>query len=291
MKRYKIAVCLSGQSRTWEECVQSLKEFYNDEDHDYYFFGHTWDQNEWKASCLAHPIVEGLNAQLLHEAMDNEIGFTKLMVSPALDPFAAMHPDNKQFPYEARTGIEDVALHVKPWSWVSLFKSLMLANSLKTEYEMENDMKFDLVVRARFDLAYKPGTRFKDKIPGVFQHSFPNTLYCSPSHFPDEMFLPAINDLFYFGSSEVMDLVDSFYRSHHNGNFWKIIGADYYDSCYKQAGPNVLLWKWMSVKNVMPYAISAHDMVIVRRGYGTGNWPEDYEAYQESYSNPSFHQK
>jgi hypothetical protein len=46
----KVAVCISGETRTWEKCVPALHHtFAPNNDYAYYFFGHTWAQNSWKS--------------------------------------------------------------------------------------------------------------------------------------------------------------------------------------------------------------------------------------------------
>jgi hypothetical protein len=53
MKKYKVAVCLSGQSRTFDYCKDSILEYYDGCD----FFCHTWDRNSYHEHGA--PIVMG----------------------------------------------------------------------------------------------------------------------------------------------------------------------------------------------------------------------------------------
>ena len=53
MKKYKVAVCLSGQSRTFDYCKDSILEYYDGCD----FFCHTWDRNSYHEHGV--PIVMG----------------------------------------------------------------------------------------------------------------------------------------------------------------------------------------------------------------------------------------
>lgn len=44
MKR--VAICLSGECRTWNNCIENIKTFFkNDEEFQFHYFIHTWDNN------------------------------------------------------------------------------------------------------------------------------------------------------------------------------------------------------------------------------------------------------
>jgi hypothetical protein len=84
----------------------------------------------------------------------------------------------------------------------------MMANELKKKHEIENNFRYDLVIKTRFDLAYHPGFQF----PSF--NMTPRTIY-SPSantginHTDTEHH--GINDVIFWGDSQSMDIATNAY--------------------------------------------------------------------------------
>ena len=95
--------------------------------------------------------------------------------------------------------------------------------------------------------------------------------------------MPCINDVFYFGSSDTMDLIDSFYRVYHNGNFYKMLDCDYFDGGYKSLGPGALLYKWATIKNILPVDMMLAQMPVIRMNADNLVWPGDFSKIMEKY--------
>ena len=65
----KIAVCVSGQARTWEYCKENIKKVFTDtDDYQFDFFIHTWDRNDFNFindDFGIHPIQNSKNVPLI----------------------------------------------------------------------------------------------------------------------------------------------------------------------------------------------------------------------------------
>ncbi len=274
----KIAVCFSGESRTWLHAVNSIKAFYTG-NHDFYFFGHVWANNTW-GNHPAYPVPEILDLNELSISLRSKINFTKLIVEhhhPEID-FKGYEQHNFG---EELFGKKKVFNTTIPTTWRSPLYSSMLSNHYKYQYEQDNDTHFDVVVHARLDVCYTPMTSINDYLPGIIQ---PHALYCNTNYFKKEYMLPAFNDVFYFGSSDVMDIIDSFYRIYHNGNFYKMLGCDYFDGAYKATGPGALLYKWMTIKNILPIYVKFSQMPVIRKTAEGLRWPQDFSQIMEKYT-------
>lgn len=136
----KIAVCLSGQPRSIEFSANSLLSYFNSTEYEVDYFCHVWDYNTWKAKgdvSIMYLPYEEVN----HEWLYNQI--------------QRFQPKKFLIDYHAKIYPN---FSIIPWS--SLFYSMMHANVLKTEYELNNNFRYDYVVKARYDLVFPPGKKF-----------------------------------------------------------------------------------------------------------------------------------
>lgn len=258
-KRFKVAVCISGQTRIWKTAVPSLLKFFSDIKADVYFFGHTWDTNSWRNGVTGEYIDEVCDAHKLRTELLDRIPFTKLRI-------------DSQLPYF--NGSSNVV-------WGPMAKSLMYANYLKCEWEQEHDEKFDLVVRGRFDLVYHPDQRLQQFVD--LNNISPSKLYCQMTEMPQEQWLMAIDDTMYFGASHIMDIIDQFYRYLDTGQFYKLTRTSDFNPAFLNCGMGVLLYKWATLKNIgfIPKYIPT---VILRQRSANMIWPNDYKKMAEVYS-------
>jgi len=140
----KIALCLSGQPRGLPLSLKMLKanlvgienmDIFLHAWHDPLMIGQPYDSaqsHQQGRVGLVHPQTEemllGLNPKDYLFESQKEFPFTRLFVSP---------PEANQ---------ERMA---------SIFYSIYTANMLKKRYELLNGFKYDLVIRARYDLWYE----------------------------------------------------------------------------------------------------------------------------------------
>lgn len=271
-KRYKIAVCISGQSRTWRMGIESILSYFSSDVHEYYFFGHTWDTNSWKHHFI-NPHSGKKQRSYLHEKIgcsklykdisESCIPFTSLMVSPQ----CSEHNKGEYY------------------TWAGMCKSAMLANHLKQKFEIDNNIEFDLVVRTRWDTVHQQFEKFDNSIPEHLMHC-PNILFCTTViDFVNEYRLPAVDDISYFGSSYTMDVIDSFYHYYFNGKFYEACGTNWMNKSYKNVGMGVLLYKWAGMNNILIKETNFRAPIVTRIPKSPLKWPEDYEQMRSDYMN------
>ena len=289
-KSFRIAVCLSGQARSWKTASKSCLSYFDLPGYDVKFFGHTWDLNTWRKSSRLPYEEEYLDIESLTSEMNSTYGFSRLHV----DKFEDLSPHLLEAKYDhVKEGkdlsnmspMEHSGYMTKPVGWTPMMYSAMVANHLKQAYEIDNDIEFDIVVKSRFDLCHTPGTSFKDQLEKIPNYGASKILLCNGRTFDYEWGLAAIDDTFYYGSSAVMDILDSFHNSYVNGSFWKMINCNSDDPAFKVTGPNILLYKWCEIKNIMLYHVNPFGFPVVRRNVDDGNWPENYEKIRDAWLN------
>lgn len=136
----KIAVCLSAQPRSIEYVVDSILNFFSDPMYEVDFFCHTWDYNTWKTK-ENNEIIFGKYEEVDVDWLTNQLQ----RFSPKKYKIGSY--------YDIHTKYEFL-----PWS--SLFYSMAYSNMLKLEYEIENNFKYDYVVKSRYDVVFDPDRRF-----------------------------------------------------------------------------------------------------------------------------------
>lgn len=165
----KIAICISGQTRTGIEAAELFMTFFKGYHHDVFF--HTW----YESDKTSEKIVE--------------------LYKP------------KRFVIE--TPLEKNIGYVNKGSFESMFYSIMRANDLKKEHEIANDFRYDVVVRHRFDVVFNPESRFhfvEKRKRTIYTHSI------SHPHVNVDYHHYGINDLFFYGDSESMDILSNSFK-------------------------------------------------------------------------------
>jgi len=289
MKPCKIAVCFSGESRTWKHCVDAIKYFFSSNYHDIKFFGHTWDESYYlKADVLnrnpKYKIKHDKN--ILHNELVNAFNFSDLIVEDrskfqyfSNDFFEISHLVDACHSFPA----QNAANFKRPATWDQMSYSIMMANELKTKYELDNFMQFDIVVRARFDVVYYPEVTFESYVNRLGPIE-PCTLFCNINYFPNEFGLVNMCDIFYFGGSSVMNIIDGFYRYWGDGTFWKMDQTSYFDPAMKVGGYNINLYKWACQKNIwMKHFSCDKSLYTIWSEEQNHVWPMDYPKIKDTF--------
>ena len=182
----KIALCLSGQPRMWEE---GYKYHYKNilKDNDVTVFFHTWTKDDMSFY------------QRMIDLYEPELSIAEDPLDDDLSKYTRTPPPSPN--WKVKDG--------RMSTFAQLY-AIQGCNQLKTEYELENNMTFDWVVRSRFDFAINA------KIP--FDELDNSKLYI-----PNCRMVPTRdfgNDQFAFSSSKNMDNyaecynhIDEFYDS------------------------------------------------------------------------------
>src|ERR1700756_3283883 len=125
----KIAVCFSGEPRTWKQAVNSIKAFYSG-NHQFYFFGHVWANNTW-GNHLAFPVPESLDPVQLENELRAEIPFVTLVVEPHIADPNFNDYEQYHFSDDEIFGKKKVLNTTIPTTWRSPFYSAMKSNHYK----------------------------------------------------------------------------------------------------------------------------------------------------------------
>lgn len=229
-KNCKVAVCLSGESRFFRECAESIKQFFSSIDNnqnEYVFFGHTWNANNYK-------IWEkfGVVTSIEPEKLDYEKTKSDLQAC---------------FNFE-KLEIEEQFLNHD--FCLSTTYSRMKSNFLKQQYEIENNMMFDLVIKSRFDICFDPSIRFEHCFRDIIEEK---VLYSQYGFYRGEFYFPNPDEVFYYGTSLTMDIIEGLYN---------VISTDAFDKINRNTGPDNLVWhksgpgalihRWMALRNILP---------------------------------------
>jgi hypothetical protein len=225
----KVALCISGQPRgletSLEHVIKNVIEPNNIED----IFIHTWYHPDWDN-------VPFNSSQPAHE--DGRLGKWQSNT----DKIILSHLNPKKYIFEKPNSFEKYKNHSGPSSAVqtsiiSQLYGVWKANELKKEYEQQEGFKYDVVIRARFDLYYfepfvlsshinkeniNSGIFTSRKFQGVREHDSYNTS-------TGETY-SSMTDKFIFGSSENMDKVCDMYPNFDE--LYDILYPLNYGECY-----------------------------------------------------------
>jgi hypothetical protein len=241
MRSFRIAVCLTGQLRTWEMCVESIRRFFELQQIEHVaephtveidYFIHTWDTNLWR---------RGMGHNREQQKIDpKEFARVRKAYSPkgmVVDPLGSEY------------------VPARPWD--GLFYSVMRAVNLKRRYELENGFEYDLVIKTRFDTVFPPHKVFPShQMQALMAYtSQPVSKFRIENHGND------FHDVLYYGDSATMDIVADFSRYYRtvcpNGErvvpITNGLWEDHSTNCYK-LGPGTYLYRYLTSLNIHPEA-------------------------------------
>lgn len=188
----RIAICLSGQPRTWEKCYKKWLEIFSGQGEiDFYF--HLWDYNTLPSFLSSYA-----NMKIVDELLSTD---ERNRIIDELKP--------KKFLFESRKPINywntelPVASQFGPWCREQ-FYSLYRVSLLKREFEIENDFRYDVVIRMRPDLWIESSHTLLSPDPNVLY-----TSHCSWDH---TFNCYRVGDIFFYGDSYTFDQAAEFYK-------------------------------------------------------------------------------
>lgn len=218
----KIAVCLSGQPRTIEHTYKNILHHFSNYDVDY--FCQSWNFNTYKRK-LSEP-------KKIYWEDEKEVDSTTLndMIQEYFKPKKSIIQENKDVPVVQE--------------FCGLFYSIMAANFLKKQYEIENNFKYDFVVKTRYDIIFDPEAKFllcpETKISNhldIFVNNSSRMMY--------EYQRLNVNDMFFYGSSSAMDIMTSLYH-------WMILELQNRRSDdWENVGPGVRMTDFAAERNMI----------------------------------------
>lgn len=241
--KIRMAVCFSGQARYWQECHENIKWFFGHEYHPVFnlpmevdYFIHTWDTNTWRRPKTHHYVFDNV----IHTDADS--------IKDSYKP--------KLFECEAWTQERF------PRAWDSMFYSFAKSLLMKRNYELDANINYDVVVKARLDVVYNPLTRFP------LTAINPKTCYTQSIHnFPLEFNYSNFDDVIFYGDSPTMDLVGDLYHTYKVRHSVKNLDlrrrlCNLDETSYY--GPGTLLHDHLTDLGIRPEASHCFDYAVMR---------------------------
>jgi hypothetical protein len=188
----RVALCLSGQTRCFDRCFDSLRK-YIIEPLNCDVFCHFWD-NSQIPPVWAETLYNDQNA-LAWQPLDGDYG---LDLIHKLSPRKLLIEPQKIFDVEAYANActpENSRMQAKSFvNPLSMYYSILMANYCKTTWEHRHGFRYDCVIRGRTDLL------FHEEIPQTQLDDL------SKIYLPEEQGWGGYNDMFAFSSSDNMDV-------------------------------------------------------------------------------------
>lgn len=224
----KIAICMSGQPRTWKNChpglsklIEHFKQVYSAEQVD--IFSHAWDFN-----TLPHAIVAA-EGQVKTELIDHYLNIQGIKISElekvefveTFRPVSYLFEDQeiskkKILDVYNKGKVHQMEHGGSTLEWAgSQFYGIMRAASLKKKHELDNGFRYDMCVRIRHDLFFAD-----EQINWFFNEAntdanIPeyNTFYtCHVAKDANQFPFHRTGDLFWYADSVTFDRICDFYR-------------------------------------------------------------------------------
>ena len=189
----KIAICICGQPRTWRKCFPNWVEKLGQNVEIDYFF-HMWDYNTLPS--------------LLASSYSHKIEDEKISVCEQNEIIEALNP--KKYIFESRKDIDYWNCSLEPeqkiGGWcIEQYYSLYHVSLLKKQYELENNFRYDVVIRLRADLFF-----LDEKIDLI--NPTHNTIYTINTHFDEHYNVCRINDSYFYADSYTFDQAALVYK-------------------------------------------------------------------------------
>jgi hypothetical protein len=186
----KIALCVSGQPRTWKKCYQSWLDATSHFEHVDIFF-HMWDYNTLPSG----------SAQFTSEPLEDTpvTREEKQEIIETLKPVAYQFERARTFPKANHLQ------HAIGWWCRGQFYGLKKCAMLKREHEVKNKFEYDAVFRIRTDLLLQTKL-MEDKQPLE-----PNSIYTTQNFWDPNRKLQRVADTFFYGDSFSFDQVSNFH--------------------------------------------------------------------------------
>lgn len=191
----KVAICLSGQARTWKRCLPNWQEHLLSQTARFDFFVHFWDYNTMPRQVWTRN-VSGQTMKFEDVALTDD---DKQSIRESLNPVACTFEPKMEFShsyYQTRNRIA--------WWTVDQFSSMAKASHLRRLHELKTGEHYDLVIRLRSDLFFTKPVQ----LPSPPRS---NTVYITHPKWDAEWNAFRISDIFFMGNSASYDQAASFY--------------------------------------------------------------------------------
>ncbi len=246
----RIAVCLSGQPRTWKTASKNIKKYFELKGATVDYFIHTWDTNTYRD---------------LNDTSDRKQDY-KVSKEEAVEIRNTYNPLLMEFEeYDVK----------KFQRWTALFYSFMKSVWLKKKYELENDFEYDLVIKTRFDINFKQEgiNAFHEPLNTFYLHKvYPLVAYTANEllehKFPTEYNQNHFDDVFFYSDSRTMDVISKIYWWYKNIIKISQLQASRSECITNQEffyGPGTLLYAYLIKYTIHPMAKLCIPYYVVRK--------------------------
>lgn len=192
----KVAICFSGQPRTWKNCIETWKNILTEKNFSVDIFCHIWDFNSVPNCVQVGNPMESV--KIPREEIDELIKFLR----------------PKKFLVESEKIIKPIngKQVVSYSSFLSQYYGILMAARLKKKYEIEHNINYDVVVRARYDAYYQsPIFDQYDAVQEHVMHGF---------HFGwnNDTKRGRIGDICWFADTQTYDIICDYFLNIENIN-------------------------------------------------------------------------
>jgi hypothetical protein len=190
----RIALCLSGQARSWKSCYQNWLDNLSHLNAEIDFFFHFLDYNSmpmqvWTTNNTGK--VLKFDDVLITDEERSEMVDTLQPKAWAFEPKLALHD-----------GFYEVNNRVSWWS-IDQFNSMMKCAHLKRQHEIATGKQYDVVLRMRSDLFFTK--------PIDISNPQENTVYITHPCWDKEWNAFRISDIFFWSDSSTYDQAAAFH--------------------------------------------------------------------------------
>jgi len=229
----KIAICMSGQLRQWEMAKENQKWFWStgpNEQVDYFI--HTWDYSGDRKG-VSQPYEW---RDVSQEEFDDVVEW--------YEPKGYILDNKRQeFFYQHD-------------HWSSLFYSMAQSIIMKREYEIENNIEYDVVIKSRPDVVFDPKYHFSP------EHLENNLLYSTHGGIMEHEFgMYNVNDCVFYANSYTMDLVSQMYSYRQKMLDGRNIIKDKLFT--GSMGPGVLMQEFFREYGITPQSIQPNQFTFI----------------------------
>ena len=174
----RIAIAFSGQLRTGKHTSKNIKTFFNEDNIDIDYYGHTWTYNTNRQLGGTHALPE--------------------KVDPKEFEFIAQEYNFKEFLIEEKEP-ELIGMEIYYWSplFYSMWKSFELIRN--------SGIKYDIIVKMRYDLSFRNNTKFSHFLPHGFYQVYDRWIMPSFLAYPGfEYSRKNVSEIMFWGDEDGM---------------------------------------------------------------------------------------
>jgi len=179
----RIAICFSGQPRTWRKCIESWQKNLFAELENVDIFCHIWDFNTPPYSIT--PEAKNIPVSL------DEINELFAILKPVRFEIESV----REFPIMKENQI------ITTPAFLSQYYGIMSAARLKREFQIKNNIEYDIVIKMRYDALIMSPIIIPNQ--DIDNHS----MYCFHHLWDHHTSIGRVGDIFWYANSKTYDII------------------------------------------------------------------------------------